>query len=268
VALKKAPVSATVLKLYAARTRAGDSDAAATLTSWLDEHPQDAAVRLAYASTLHQGGKRTQAVAEYERVLKTQPGSVLALNNLAWLYFEDGDSRAIDLAERAYKRAPDRAEIIDTYGWLLIKSGRVEQGLGLLEKAAKRSPENGDIRYHLAAGLAQAGEKTRAKRELTALLDSETQFSEKAAAQVLLKELHSQSGRLSSRRLPVHVLCSTEPREGRLGFGIRLANTLSRCQIARQDLCRQTPLAGVATPQWRKGLKAVQGALDLRSGRA
>jgi putative PEP-CTERM system TPR-repeat lipoprotein len=190
VALKKAPVSATVLKLYAARTRAGDSDAAATLTSWLDEHPQDAAVRLAYASTLHQGGKRTQAVAEYERVLKTQPGSVLALNNLAWLYFEDGDSRAIDLAERAYKRAPDRAEIIDTYGWLLIKSGRVEQGLGLLEKAAKRSPENGDIRYHLAAGLAQAGEKTRAKRELTALLDSETQFSEKAAAQVLLKELN------------------------------------------------------------------------------
>ena len=189
-ALDKAPGSATVLKLYAARSRAGQPDAGATLTTWLNEHPNDAAVRLAYASTLHQAGKRARAVAEYEQVLKAQPGSVLALNNLAWLYFEDGDSRAIDLAQRAYERAPERAEIIDTYGWLLIKNGSVEQGLTLLEKAARRAPENGDIRYHLAAGLAQAGEKTRARRELTAALDSGKPFSEKAAAQTLLKELN------------------------------------------------------------------------------
>jgi putative PEP-CTERM system TPR-repeat lipoprotein len=189
-ALEKAPASATVLKLYAARSRAGESNAAATLSDWLADHPNDAAVRLAYASTLHQGGKRAQAVAEYEQVLKTQPGSVLALNNLAWLYFEDGNSRAIELAERAYERAPERAEIIDTYGWLLIKGGRLEQGLDLLEKAAKRSPENGDIRYHLAAGLAAVGEKSRARQELAALLDSGKEFSEKAAAQALLGELN------------------------------------------------------------------------------
>jgi len=147
-------------------------------------------VRLGYASTLHQTGKKAQAVSEYEQVLKAQPGSVLALNNLAWLYFEDGDSRAIELAERAYERAPERAEIIDTYGWLLIKTGRTEQGLSLLEKALKHAPENGDIRYHVAAGLAQAGEKARAKRELTTLLDSGAAFTEKAAAQALLKELN------------------------------------------------------------------------------
>jgi Tfp pilus assembly protein PilF len=147
-------------------------------------------VRLAYASTLHQRGDRSAAVAEYERVLKAQPGSVLALNNLAWLYFEDGDARALELAERAYNRAPERAEIIDTYGWLLIKGGRVEEGLSLLEKASKRAPGNGDIRYHLAAGLAEAGEKSRAKRELTALLDSGKEFSEKPAARALLEELN------------------------------------------------------------------------------
>jgi len=188
-ALEKAPASATVLKLYAARTRAGKANPTATLTDWLQAHPEDAAVRLAYASTLHQGGKRARAIAEYERVLESQPGSVLALNNLAWLYFEDGDARALDLAERAHARAPDRAEIIDTYGWLLVKNGRIEQGLSLLEKAAKRSPENGDIRYHLAAGLAEGGDKSRARRELTALLDSGKDFSEKPAAQALLKDL-------------------------------------------------------------------------------
>ena len=189
-ALEKAPASATVLKLYAARTRAGRSNPTATLTDWLAAHPQDAAVRLAYASTLHQGGKRARAIAEYERVLETQPGSVLALNNLAWLYFEEGDGRALDLAARAYERAPDRAEIVDTYGWLLVKNGRLEKGLSLLEKAARQSPENGDIRYHLAAGLAEVGEKSRARRELTALLDSGKDFSEKAAAEALLRELN------------------------------------------------------------------------------
>jgi len=189
-ALDKAPGSATVLKLYAARSRAGESNAVATLSDWLSAHPGDAAVRLAYASTLHQSGNKTRAVAEYERVLKSQPGSVLALNNLAWLYFEEGDSRAVGLAERAYNRAPERAEIIDTYGWLLIKSGRLEKGLSLLEKAAKRSPENGDIRYHLAAGLAEVGEQPRARRELTALLDSGKEFSEMAAARTLLNNLN------------------------------------------------------------------------------
>ena len=73
---------------------------------------------------------------------------------------------------------------------ILIKGGRVEQGVNLLEKAAKRAPDNGDIRYHLAAGLAEAGDRSRARRELTALLDSGTEFSEKPAARALLDELN------------------------------------------------------------------------------
>ena len=114
---------------------------------------------------------------------------MLALNNLAWLYFEDGDSRALDLAQRAHNRAPERAEIIDTYGWLLIKGGRLEKGLSLLEKAAKRAPENGDIRYHLAAALAKAGDQTRARNELGTLLESGKDFPEKSAAQTLYRVL-------------------------------------------------------------------------------
>jgi putative PEP-CTERM system TPR-repeat lipoprotein len=188
-ALDKAPASATVLKLYAARSRAGESNAVGTLSDWLAAHPGDAAVRLAYASTLHQSGSKARAVAEYEQVLKSQPGSVLALNNLAWLYFEDGDSRALDLAQRAHHRAPERAEVIDTYGWLLIKGGRLEKGLSLLEKAAKRAPENGDIRYHLAAALAKGGDQTRARNELGTLLESGKDFPEKSAAQTLYRVL-------------------------------------------------------------------------------
>ena len=85
--------------------------------------------------------------------------------------------------------ATKRAEIIDTYGWLLIKGGRLEKGLSLLEKAARRSPENGDIRYHLAAALAKAGDQTRARNELDTLLESGKDFPEKSAAQALYQVL-------------------------------------------------------------------------------
>ncbi len=188
-ALDKAPASVTVLKLYAAEKRAKKSQASTRLSDWLEKHPNDAAVRLAYASVLHQSGQKAQAVAEYERVLKTQPGSVLALNNLAWLYFETGDPRALEIAERAYNRAPNRAEIIDTYGWLLVKSGAIEQGLRLLEEAASLNPNNGDIRYHLAAALAKAGDQGRARDELGTLLGSGGDFPEKPAAEALYQVL-------------------------------------------------------------------------------
>ena len=100
-----------------------------------------------------------------------------------------GDPRAIELAERAYNMAPNRAEIMDTYGWLLVKSGGIEQGLRLLEEAARLTPNNGDIRYHLAATLAKAGDQSRARDELGALLDSGADFPEKAAAQALYQVL-------------------------------------------------------------------------------
>ena len=39
----------------------------------------------------------------------------MALNNLAWLYFERGDNRAVDYARRAFEGASKRAEIMDTF---------------------------------------------------------------------------------------------------------------------------------------------------------
>jgi Flp pilus assembly protein TadD len=73
------------------------------------------------------------------------------LNNLAWLYDARGDARAVPLAKRAYDLLPERAEIADTYGWLLARFGKIEQGISLLDTAAKGAPKNGDIRYHQAA---------------------------------------------------------------------------------------------------------------------
>ena len=65
----------------------------------------------------------------------------------------------------------------------------IESGLVPLEQAVSNAPENPDIRYHLAVALAKAGDKERAKDELSSILQSDRQFRERAAALALQKEL-------------------------------------------------------------------------------
>ena len=67
---------------------------------------------------------------------------------MAWLYFEIKDDRAIETAKRAVALAPNAAEVLDTYGWILVQSGKKSEGIGWLEKAKALSPLP-EIQKHL-----------------------------------------------------------------------------------------------------------------------
>lgn len=178
------------INLHAVKWQSGDREGAyAVLEQWLKEHPNDTAVRLQLAGTRQHHGEAAAAIAEYERVLLTQPQNVLALNNLAWLYHEAADNRALDFAQRAYEQAPKSPLVMDTLGWILVQQGNIERGLELLEKAAYQAPKLGDIRYHLASALARAGSETRARKELAGLLDSGDPFSAREQAKKLYEQL-------------------------------------------------------------------------------
>ncbi|MGH8626404.1 MAG: tetratricopeptide repeat protein, partial [Gammaproteobacteria bacterium] len=178
------------INLHAVKLQSGDrAGAHAVLEQWLKEHPNDTGVRLQLAGTHQHHGEAALAIAQYERVLLTQPQNVLALNNLAWLYHESGDNKDLDLAQQAYEQAPESPAVMDTLGWILVQQGKLERGLELLEKAAHKAPKVGDIRYHLAAALAQAGSETRARNELAALLDSADAFSAREQAKKLYERL-------------------------------------------------------------------------------
>ncbi|MCC7412844.1 MAG: PEP-CTERM system TPR-repeat protein PrsT [Gammaproteobacteria bacterium] len=189
-ALTRAANPLVVIKRSQAQRQSGDSAGArSTLADWVQAHPDDIGVQMALAMSDQQSGDDARAIEQYEATLQKSPDNPVVLNNLAWLYDQKGDKRAVEVAERAYRTAPKSPEIADTYGWILVRHGKVERGTQLLEKAAEQMPGNPDIQYHLAASLARVGQDERAKKILGALLDDDTPFSERAEAEKLLADL-------------------------------------------------------------------------------
>ena len=160
------------------------------MRQWLKQHPDDLAIRLGLATQLQTMERPGEALKEYEQIAQAEPKSVVALNNMAWLYQQQGDlKKARSLAEKAYELAPQVPGVIDTYGWILANSSEVERALTLLEEAVAKSNGQADIRYHLAAAHALAGNTGRARSDLEALLAEQSAFAEREAASQLLERL-------------------------------------------------------------------------------
>ena len=185
------PSSPLVVKRFQLEKDSGNVTAAEKiLTEWLTDQPEDVAIRLLYASSLQQRGRLQDAVGSYQAALDAHPDNVGALNNLAWVYHELGDrERALRLAERAYQLAPERGEVVDTYGWLLLSRDK-KSALSYLRQAAQLMPDSLDVQFHLARALYENGKTSDAVSLLTEILAAEPAgFSEREKAQALLDEL-------------------------------------------------------------------------------
>lgn len=177
------------MKRFEALKAAGQTQQASVpLRDWLGKHPEDAAVRVQLAADLQQQGRNAAAMAEYERVLTHDASNLIALNNLAWLYQEAGNSKALEMAAKLYELAPERAEFIDTYGWVQVQQGDAERGLNLLKEAVMRAPHLAEIRYHMAYALRKNGDTAAACQELDRLIATDKEFPSYKDAQRLAKE--------------------------------------------------------------------------------
>lgn len=171
--------------------RAMDDDAEAfrLLENWLKGHKHDANAWLALALGYQETGQKRKAMDAYERANELVPNHYLILNNLAWLYHETGDRRAVDLAEKTLNLAENNPEVIDTVGWIFLHHDREDEGLLLLQQAAVLAPHIPLIRLHLAEALIKTGRKDEARKELMRLLHDEGMFPERAQAEALLKAI-------------------------------------------------------------------------------
>lgn len=179
-----------MIKWHHAASLAGDStNADARIVQWLREHPKDFAARSYLAQTYLHTGQNIKAIAQYEELLRQAPQDIAGLNNLASLYQQQRDARALPTAERVYKLVPQNPAVLDTLGWILVNSGQPGRGLKLLQQAVAAAPAEASIRYHLAVAHASSGNKAQAKTELEQLLKGTQMFPERDAAQALLLKL-------------------------------------------------------------------------------
>ena len=159
------------------------------LTDYLATYPQSHAHRMQLALLYQQAGEYKQAIREYEQLRLATPENVVLLNNLGWLYWQNGDERSLETAKAAYELSPNRPEIIDTYGWIMLHTGDKKSAQDLIQKASSRAPTNPDIRYHLALAMHQNDQDPQSKKELARLLKDHSGFAEEESAKQLIKEL-------------------------------------------------------------------------------
>ena len=188
-ALARRPDERLAIRAYGLRQRHGVHDPEEPLRNLLQQRPDATAARLALAQAFHARSDLDAAIAEYEQVLADAPNNVVALNNLAWAYFATGDGRAEDIARRAFAEYPDSDSIMDTLGWILTRSGKLDEGIGLLRQASEVSGGRGEVAYHLAYALSEQGNGAEAKRILEAALGSDASFNSRDDAEALLATL-------------------------------------------------------------------------------
>lgn len=188
-AVEKEDTGSLALRLFNARNSLGrKEEALQKLQQWVDRK-DEAAVRQVLASAYIAGAHYDAAVRESEKLLIKNPRNPVVLNNLAWLYDQKNDARAVETAEKALQQSPETPEIMDTVGWIHTRHGNLKRGIEMLERAHLAAPKQGDIAYHFAFALNKAGKASEARRTLQRILNAQVKFSELANAKKLLKEL-------------------------------------------------------------------------------
>jgi putative PEP-CTERM system TPR-repeat lipoprotein len=188
-AMKVAPSSQLALLLAGALNAGGQPDKArGALQEWLAQHPDDSAAAQVLAGWEIAANRLEDAKAHLKSVLDHHPNDAAVLNNLAWIYQQQGDSRARSVAEHAFLLAP-APQIADTLGWILTQQGDARVGVLLLRDAVSHRPNDRTLRYHLAVALKEIGQRDEAIKLLTQLIAGPEDFPGKPEARRILDEL-------------------------------------------------------------------------------
>ena len=108
-------------------------------------------------------GHYEQAWRAFDRSVALQPDNMGVLNNYAYYLSEQNLEleKAEAMSRRTIEAAPDNANSLDTYGWILHLMGRDGEARRYLEKAVRLDPKSDTLRRHLEA----VGGGTETKRK-------------------------------------------------------------------------------------------------------
>jgi cellulose synthase operon protein C len=149
-------------------------EALAAIQAGLKQVSDSAPLRLALAGVLELKRDFEGAIAEYEILVKAQPGSMVFANNLASLLAEHrSDKASLDraMALAASLRKSQVPHFMDTLGWVYFRQGNAKSAVPLLEQAVAELPNIALVRYHLGRSYLALNERAKATEQLKRALE-------------------------------------------------------------------------------------------------
>lgn len=189
--LKAVPDSSELAaRLYVALTAAKRApEARQHETDWLKRHPSNVGLRFFLGDLALAKKDLDTAERHYREVLRIQPESPLALNNVAWLLARSKRPGAVAMAEKANSLMPDRPVLMDTLALALAAEGRSKEAVDMMRQAVRLDDKNPQFRFNLATLLIAAGDGPAARAELEILAKLGSKFPRQREVTEMLKRL-------------------------------------------------------------------------------
>ncbi|MDD6088719.1 MAG: tetratricopeptide repeat protein [Desulfovibrionaceae bacterium] len=107
--------------------------------------PEDETILFLHATFLDKIGRKEEAFAVMERILKANPDSYQALNYIGYSLAEQGRDleRALTLLKHAVSLRPDLSYILDSLAWAQLKSGQIDEAWSTIRKSVSL-PDSSD----------------------------------------------------------------------------------------------------------------------------
>lgn len=176
----------------ALRGQGKTAEAAKSLEDALIDNSDSERLMIELAVLYGNSGERAKAIALYNRLLKLNPKSVAAKNNLAMILVDNqateaDKKRALELVEPlATFKQPS---LLDTVAWVKYRTGDVNTAVGIFRDLVAAAPQVGELQYHLGMALKDSGDNEGAIRHLQLAVSSPDDFAAKEEARQVLSTL-------------------------------------------------------------------------------
>jgi tetratricopeptide (TPR) repeat protein len=159
--LRKSPKDASVLSQAAEFHQRGKrfGPAEALLLQARALEPKSLRVLFQLGAVLERQGRLDEAEATFREALLVEPSSAPVLNYLGYMNANRNlrVEEALGLIERAVALDPENGAYLDSLGWALFRLGRIEEAERHLRRAAEKQSDNAVVFDHLADALHQRG---------------------------------------------------------------------------------------------------------------
>ena len=160
-----------------------------------DLEPRLVIVSLQLAALYERRKDYEPAIAEYRRVLSSDPRNVIALNNLAYSLAvrQQKPKEALPFAEQAFSISR-QSFVADTLGWIHFLLGNHKAAAPLIELAAAASPGSAEIQLHAAFVRSALGQNDKARAALESALKLDPALMQDSEIKDLKKRIEGGSG--------------------------------------------------------------------------